>query len=271
MLQPEAPAATHFLAGVAMQKNETFASLMNRFTYRYDLRTVFEDFLTMSICAVTRIPGLAKSYYEDEYMDTIAKYKNDDLRHVFPKLFAALHQEMLDKAPDNDVLGNFYEQGFSKKNSGQFFTPYHICKLMAEITIGDNSHEAEQRILDPTCGSGRTILAAARKIGPGHEYYGIDIDHTCTKMTALNLFFNNVFNSEVMCADALKADDFRISYRISLVPFGIFKITEKEKSKLWWLYKNSFPLQKTEIEKTKVEFITEDITAAANYSQLKLF
>ena len=96
------------------------------------------------------------------------------------------------------------------------------------------------RILDPTCGSGRMLLAAHRAQGAGHEYYGIDIDRTCVKMTAINLFFNGIWNGEVMCANALMPDDFIISYHISFSPLGIFKIEEKEQSRLWYMHKNSF-------------------------------
>jgi hypothetical protein len=84
------------------------------------------------------------------------------------------------------------------------------------------------------------LLAAYRTNGNGHEYYGIDIDRTCVKIAALNLFLNGMWHSEVMCANALAPDDFVISYRISLLPLGIFKIEKKEASKLWQLHKNSF-------------------------------
>jgi len=84
------------------------------------------------------------------------------------------------------------------------------------------------------------LLAAYKVTGPGHECYGIDIDRTCVKMTALNLFLNGVWNGEVMCANSLQPDDFVISYRISFSPLGIFKIEDKEKSKLWQMHGNSF-------------------------------
>jgi ribosomal protein L11 methylase PrmA len=115
---------------------------------------------------------------------------------------------------------------------------------MASITYTDMVNYAASkeplRILDPACGSGRMLLAAHRVNGTGHEYYGIDIDPTCAKVTALNLFLNGIWNSEVMCANALSPADFVIAYRISFLPLGIFKIEVKEESKLWHLHKNSF-------------------------------
>ena len=47
-----------------------------------------------------------------------------------------------------------------------------------------------------------------------------------------------------MCANALAPNDFVIAYQISFIPLGIFKIEEKEQSKLWHLHKNSFPAKK---------------------------
>ncbi len=255
---------------------ETFANLMESFTYRYDTRSVFEDFLTMSMCAVTQIPGEGKSHYEDLYMETIAKYAKDELKHVFPKLFAQLVVEMeerISSSMGNDVLGDYYEQHFCKRGSGQFFTPFPVCELMSMCLSGDETKESDQplRVLDPTCGSGRMLIAAGKNLGPGNEYYGIDIDHTCVKMTALNLFLNGRFHSEVMCADALRPDDFRISYVISLLPFGIFRIEDKEKSKLWHMHKNSFEKRKDTHPKPALNFISESTDAGSIGSQMSLF
>ncbi|MCW3120980.1 MAG: SAM-dependent methyltransferase [Flavipsychrobacter sp.] len=257
-------------------KTETFASLMDSFTYRYDTRSVFEDFLTMSMCAVTQIPGEGKSHYEDLYLETIAKYAKDEVRHVFPKLFSQLIVEMEARVSDsmgNDVLGDYYEQHFCKRGSGQFFTPFPVCEFMSMCLAGDETKEADKplRILDPTCGSGRMLIAAGKNFGPGNEYYGIDIDHTCVKMAALNLFLNGRFHSEVMCADALRQDDFRISYAISMLPLGIFRIEDKEKSKLWHMHKNSFEKKNRDAPKAALKFISEDSDMGGKGTQMNLF
>jgi type I restriction-modification system DNA methylase subunit len=149
----------------------------------------------------------------------------------------------MDSDTGNDVLGEFYEQNISHKGSGQFFTPWHICKFMATCTaesLEEKPSDRPLRILDPSCGSGRMLLASHRVNGPMHEYYGVDIDETCVKMTALNLFLNGMFHSEALCADALLPEDFRVSYRTSFLPFGLFRIKEKEQSQLWHILKNSW-------------------------------
>lgn len=212
---------------------------------RFSAPKAFDDFLTMTIAACTRNPATGLSYYEDEYLQIIAPYKDSELRFEFPKAFAHLVHEMdtrLSSDKGNDVLGEFYEMHISHGHNGEFFTPYPICQFMARVTANEKVTDEERplRILDPACGSGRMLVAAKMVMGSGHEYYGIDINHTCVKMTALNLFLNGMWKSEVMCANALIPEDFTFAYRISFVPLGIFKIEEKEKSALWHMHQNSF-------------------------------
>lgn len=228
------------------KQNESFAKLLRSFDYHFDSRTVFDDFLTMTLCAFSPNPRTGQSHDEALYIETIAKYSKSDLRHQFPNMLAKLVVEMeerLESDSGNDVLGEYYEENLRQKGSSQFFTPWHICEFMATITMGESEKMEDGnplRVLDPCCGSGRMLVAGAKVNSPDHEYYGIDIDLTCVKMTALNLFLNGVFGGEVMNADALAPDDFRQSYHLSFMPFGIFRIEQKEKSRLWHLHKNSF-------------------------------
>ena len=230
-------------ATTAVPSKSKFVESIFLISQRFSLITVFDDFLTMSIAACTQNPKTGKSWYEDEYMERIAKYKDSELRHEFSKAFAYLVDEMETRfsSPEgNDVLGEFFEQHISNGRNGQFFTPNHICRFMAQMTHDETKEmETSLRILDPACGSGRMLLASHKICGRGNEYYGIDIDLTCVKMTALNLFFNGVFGSEVLCANALLPEDFVISYHVSFLPLGIFKIEKKEESRLWHLLKNS--------------------------------
>jgi len=257
-------------------KQETFATLIKQFEYHFDLRTVFDDFLTMTICAFSRNPLTGESYEEALYLTTGGKYKDDELRHLIPRMLASLINEMTERIESDsgqDILGEFYEENLYRKGASQYFTPWPLCTLMAKCAI-DTSQEGDLdrpiRIFDPACGSGRMLLASAREAGPDHEYYGTDIDSTCVKMAAINLFLSGMFHSEVMCANFLDPDDFRFSYRISFFPFGIFKIEDKEKSPLWNLSKHSLAT------KEKVEFKpfnnwSQPATDSHEGSQLKLF
>lgn len=255
-------------------KNETFASLFDSLAYRYDLRPVFDDFLTISLCAFSRDYATGLSSDEELYMATIAKYDKDVVRDVFPKMLTLLIVEMddrVDSPKGNDVLGEFYELNFCRKNSGQFFTPWDICELMASCALQKPAvKDAPLRIIDPACGSGRTLLASAKHFGRQEHFFGIDIDHTCVKMTVLNLFLNGVFNAEVMWADTLRPNDFNMSYVTSLLPFGIYRIHEKERSQLWRANNAAFRKADTATENEEIQSF-RDSARTGSGSQLHLF
>lgn len=234
----------------SMPTKQSFSSLMLQFEHRYDLRTAFNDFLILSLSSLSLNPLTRKSFDEDLYMDTILKYEKDDLRHLFPEAFAQMVLEMESRkgsSQGNDVLGDFYQEHLYRKGAQQFFTPWHVCEMMAKLTYAEETGKI-LNVLDPTCGSGRMLLASAFELGNKHHYYGIDIDSTCVKMSAINLFLNGIFHGEVMCADSLNPDDFRCSYKFSVFPLGVRLITEKENSTLWHLHKNSFTKLDTETE-----------------------
>jgi type I restriction-modification system DNA methylase subunit len=168
----------------------------------------------------------------------------------------------------NDVLGGFYEVHLYRKGASQYFTTWPVCMFMASITHNDTQREFPLRILDPCCGSGRMLIAGSRNFGPEHFYFGIDIDHTCVKMSVLNMFLNGIFFGEVMWANALNPDDFQMSYKLSMYPLGIFRIQEKEQSLLWKLNQNTF---KKKSQMSEGTLPSEEGKSSGQSSQLKLF
>ena len=163
---------------------------------------VFDDWLTLALAA----------YCGDEeaYMATMKRYgpREDGKDHPadhFAHALGALQLAMMksDKAGEvRDHLGEIYEQlSVQSKEMGQYFTPMEICRLMAEMTIGDDIPE-DARIADPACGSGRHLIASSRK-RPNATFYGTDLDHTCAMMTTLNMLYRNL-NSYVVHGDSLR-------------------------------------------------------------------
>ena len=149
------------------KKVETFEHLMESFRYQFDVRTAFDDFLTMALCAVTRDANTGLSVYEDLYLETIAKYKDSELRFTFPDLYRVLIKEMDDRAGfGNDVLGEYFDRNVTRGNGGQYFTPWPVCELMAGCVAGIQPEGSPVlRIMDPACGSGRMLLAGSEAHG----------------------------------------------------------------------------------------------------------
>lgn len=223
---------------------QQFFDILHQLGQRFSLHQVFDDFLTVTICAFSQNPLTKQSHYEEEYLTIIGKYKSTNLVELFPKALAYLvtaMEEQLEDSLGNDVLGEFFELHISNGRNGQFFTPHPITEFMNAIVGTDEQTDRPLRVLDPACGSGRMLLAAHRSSKGKHHLFGIDIDKTCVKMAVINLFLNGCFKAEVLCGNALAPNDFVVSYKTSLLPFGIFKIEDKEQSLLWHMHQKTFP------------------------------
>jgi len=152
---------------------------------------VFQDFLTCSAISLANVL-LKDKNYEKKYLEVIKQYKQPEKLADLLGITALA----LEKKPC-DFLGRVYMLGnFGNKNTGQFFTPYHISQLMAECTFDKNNIQKiinTQRYItvsDPCCGAGGMIIAFAETIlkhgfNPQKQiiFQGIDIDITCCKMS----------------------------------------------------------------------------------------
>jgi type I restriction enzyme M protein len=183
-----------------------FNSLFFDFQYKHDLNRVFDDLLTVIICAMGR------GTQEPLYLETIKKYDRKEL-DIFCKLFAELtviYQNNLLLNDWCDPLGDYYEcliGNYKKSNFGQYFTPKSICQMMASFVIEKDNFG--QTINEPCSGSGRMVLAA-NQVTKGNYYVCEDLDPMCCKMTAINLCFHEI-RGEVHCHDTLKMDKPRFS------------------------------------------------------------
>lgn len=99
---------------------------------------------------------------------------------------------------------------------------------MARITLDDKT--IGKRILDPACGSGRTLLSAA-KTNHKNCFFGADNDATCAKMATLNFFLNGL-KGEVSWMNSL-SNEWYGGWHINMNGLGIVPI-HKEYSAIWF-------------------------------------
>lgn len=184
----------------ANKKVGELSSLLFDIGYRHSYDVVFNDFLTITICA------LGYGTNEERYFETIKRYNNAELQ-IFVKAFAKLNEVYMsiDKGQWIDPLGLIYEEITSKGKSsalGQFFTPVHICNLIAAI---NKPADWGAKINEPACGSGRMVLAMNAQ-AEGNEYICQDVDSICCKMTAINMSFHQmrgvVYHMDVLAQEA---------------------------------------------------------------------
>ena len=222
---------------------------------KHGLSRVFNDLLTMGICSFHRTniqSRLAQKDKENEalYMETIKPYTKEELKELSSSL-GALQLNVLDH-PYSDILGDFFTRHITKGQNGQFFTPVHICEMMAQMTMPNFGEKEGERILDPACGSGRMPLAAA-KMNHHNYFFGADNDQTCTKMATLNFFLNGL-KGEVSWMNSLSMEWYA-GWHVNMHGLGIIPIA-KEQSYIW-----------SEAPKAKLE----ERNTTSMQSQLSLF
>ena len=234
------------------------AKHLDTLSRRHDLSKIFNDFLTLGICAyhTTNL----KSRFKDKdpeneklYFSVLDKYNKEEIKY-FPEMLSELHLH-LDKNPYTDPLGEYYMLNISNGKNGQYFTPQPICTLMAKLQGRDPIEN--KRISDPACGSGRTLLAIAQ-IHPQNAFFGNDNNNTCVKMATLNLFLHNL-TAEINWMNTLSGEWYG-GWHINAENFGIQPI-EKEQS-LEWENANTFqkeqPPFETEKKKTNIKPLSLD-------------
>ncbi|AVX93393.1 N-6 DNA methylase [Pseudomonas psychrophila] len=104
--------------------------------------------------------------------------------------------------PFKDILGAVYAALSSKGGKqllGQFFTPWNLALMMANLNSDPESESKGLKVLaDPACGSGVLLLAKANHILENHgpdelcrwKFYGCDLDAICARVTAIQLAAN---------------------------------------------------------------------------------
>ena len=137
---------------------------------------VFQDFCELSYCALAKNASpnpKQKDDLEAQYMAVVAKYRNKDDVCQMPKLLAIAVTEL--SGGGCDFLGAVAgELGVLDSKLGQFFTPYEVSRLMAEITMTEVSKTIAEKgfvtIDEPAAGAGGMLLAVADVIeGKGHR------------------------------------------------------------------------------------------------------
>lgn len=173
-----------------------FLKLVNGF-YGNNKHEVFRDFVEMSAISIRN--SFEKSEkLELDYLIIAKKYKKEELEDFASMLaITALGLEI----SHNDFLGSmFQELELHNTNTGQFFTPYHVCLMMAKMMVDTGETQKKvslneiTTINDPACGAGATLIAVDQilkeaGINPAYNAYFMaqDIDKMACCMCYIQL------------------------------------------------------------------------------------
>lgn len=136
--------------------------------YNHDPRRVFADFCELFAIALSQpVHRFNESVWyrrEEQYLRTVQRYDRKEVAG-----FLAIRNAVIDALEDQpvDVLGRAYEElEVANKDAGQFFTPYHLCELMADLLVDDAviakvKADGCITVAEPASGSGAMIIAVA--------------------------------------------------------------------------------------------------------------
>lgn len=172
---------------------------------RYDAHTVFNDFCVISASKLADYIDPAEKKYTKDEMKIFA--------HAFGELTAACSYSLKANRFE-DVLGKlFHTMEFHAKALGQFFTGQHVADMMATMIAAGNGE-----IIEPSCGSGVNVLAAASAMAqrggnPQRDLriHAMDLDYRCVCMAFVQFSLYGL-TAKVTHGNSLTNEVFKVLY-----------------------------------------------------------
>ena len=241
---------------------------------------IFDDWIALVDVSLAALPAHVEAAMADRTLaadtpETAALFKRimvfyrDRAAHVI-RYFALALGTLLDVAHEHtqtneyrDVIGDVYMRlNAAKSRAGQYFTPWNLARMIADMTIADGERRVMERLLhgnplwlllsgkdpapvpfepvtvhDPACGSGALLLAAATRFPRWMltrglvQFSGVDIDATCVTMARINMRLYGLNGTVTETLQALqrgrtRAVD-RINSELSMLPHSAGPVTAR--------------------------------------------
>ena len=179
-----------------MSQMKQFESVISGMAGKYRTWDIFRDFSEMSALSLSQVFNRQEER-EQRYLSIASKYTENELKCIAQLL--AITTEALEEKPQ-DFLGKCYQSlELSNKHSGQFFTPYHLCQMMAQMVAQPEAiHALEvgqyKMVNEPACGAGANIIALfdhyrKQQVNANRRVFVVaqDIDSMCAHMCYVQL------------------------------------------------------------------------------------
>jgi adenine-specific DNA-methyltransferase len=195
----------------------------------------------------------------------------DPIRAAFAAVLRELDVRPGDPAwtDGRDVIGAAYERvlrGRDRRALGQFFTPLSIGRAMAAWLLADQP----RLLLDPACGSGSLLAAAAHERTGTTKFVGIDVDSLAISMTSANATLREVTDVELYARNFLLDDvEERPDAVICNPPFTRHQqLSREEKLAIHAGFKRRLGLEISQLASLHVLFLVRALEVSAEDARL---
>lgn len=149
---------------------QEFLKIFREMCYSRSAWQVWADLISMIACTLANSTDPNKN--GDRYLEREKEFKQCEERLGGvdkPAQCMAVIVQALKRNPEQDFLGElFMELELGNHWKGQFFTPYCVCKAMANIAVGEAERQIGEKgyisVCDPACGAGATLIAAVSEM-----------------------------------------------------------------------------------------------------------
>lgn len=195
------------------------------------LTEVFRDFCEMAYCSLAKqacpFPDQADKL-EANYMEVVARYRNKADIAIMPELMAMALIAL--NGGGGDFLGSVAaEIGALDSGLGQFFTPYDISRLMAEMNLTEApeiiTREGFLTLSEPAAGAGGMVLAAADVIEgkgfcPARNLWveAVELNRATFHMAYIQISARGIAG-QVICGNSLSLDVYERVYTAAAPQF----------------------------------------------------
>ena len=196
----------------AMSRERFIMDKTSTFTYLYDNRNDAEigQKINVALAAIenNNSAKLHNVFRAIDFNSTVdfgeVKEKNAILKNLLEDFKELdLRPSQLDTA---DIIGDAYEYMIANfasdagKKGGEFYTPSKVSELVAKLV----APKENDRIYDPTCGSGGLLLKAYKQIPSGKTHlYGQEQNMQTWALCRMNMFLHNVDDATIWQGDTL--------------------------------------------------------------------
>ena len=155
-------------------QRKLFLSKLQNLSHSRSPHRTFSDWLEIAAIALHQLPyqsgeltkDAAFESMEQRYLEQIKPYSRDELT-VFSEMIALTVVAHHDNY--SDFLGEIAgEAELLNKGGGQFFTPYHLCRAIAKMTLGDIAAQVKEKgvitVAEPAVGAGALVIASAEEV-----------------------------------------------------------------------------------------------------------